>query len=378
MRLKKWYAIQTYAGSELKVKEDLNDRIRKREWERALKRFSLEGGDTFFLVPVEEVITSRSRRGANSEYRIPYEYDLVAKPNERIQRGDVIARKPPRHIEGKAKVTEVESLQRVIVEMTNRNEEVYLIPADKRIRRDIRVGEKIRNGVPLTSDSDEKYVVVNRGAIVSRDKIRRVTFEYEDGKEKKRIIPEKYLSRVRKGLNLESGDLIETEDHITSRASGLLKVKEYKDKRIITIQRIEKRRLFPGYVFVKMGLEVEQMMELIDGIKGAVRYVGSRYKPAPIEDPKEIKIIERKAGLLAIPSVASASAAGGASDEHREPRIEIDFTVGEVVEIVDGPFADFTGSIKEIDKEAEELTVMVKIFGRETPVRLGFEGIEKL
>ena len=376
MRLKKWYAIQTYAGSELKVKEDLNDRIRKREWERALERFSIEGGDTFFLVPVEEVITSRSRRGASSEYRIPYEYDLVAKPNERIARGDVIARKPPRHVEEDATITEVESLQRVIVEMTNRNEEVYLVPGDKRIRRDIRVGEKIRNGVPLTSDSDEKYVVVNRGTIVSRDKIRRVTFESEDGKEKKRIIPEKYLSRVRVGLKVEAGDLIETEDHISSRASGLLKVKEYKDKRIVTIQRIEKRRLFPGYVFARMGLEEEQMMELIAGIKGAVRYVGSRYKPMPIEGP-EMKLIKRKAGLLAIPSIAAAEG-GEAGDEHREPRIEIDFTVGEVVEIVDGPFADFTGAIKEIDKEAEELTVMVKIFGRETPVRLGFEGIEKL
>ena len=376
MRLKKWYAIQTYAGSELKVKEDLNDRIRKREWERAVERFSIEGGDTFFLVPVEEVITSRSsRRGANSEYRIPYEYDLIAKPNERISRGDVIARKPPRHIEEKAKITEMESLQRVIIEMTNRNEEEYLVPADKRIRRDIRVGEKIRNGVPLTSDSDEKYVIVNRGSIVSRDKIRRVTFELEDGKEKKRIIPEKYLCKIREGLEFEAGDLIETEDKITSRASGLLKVKEYKDKRIVTIQRIEKRRLFPGYVFTRMGLEVDQMMELIDGIKGAVRYVGSRYKPEPIEG-LEMKLIKRKAGLLAIPSVASAAAAG--SDDHREPRIEIDFTVGEVVEIVDGPFADFTGSIKEIDKEAEELTVMVRIFGRETPVRLGFEGIEKL
>ena len=377
MRRKKWYAIQTYAGSELKIKEDLNDRVRRREWERAFRRFPLDGGeDTFFLVPVEEVITSRSRKGASTEYRIPYEYDLIAKPNERISRGDVIARKPPRHIEDKAKVTEVESFQRVIVEMTNRNEEVYLVPGDKRIRRDIRVGEKIRNGVPLTSDSDEKYVVVNRGAIVSRDKIRRVTFESEDGKEKKRIIPEKYLSRVRVGLTFEAGDLIETEDQISSRASGLLKVKEYKDKRIVTIQRIEKRRLFPGYVFAEMGLEEEQMMELIDGIKGAVRYVGSRYKPMPMED-REMKLIKRKAGLLATPS-AAAAAGGDATDEHKEPRLEIDFTVGEVVEIIDGPFADFTGAIKEIDKEAEELTVMVKIFGRETPVRLGFEGIEKL
>ncbi len=375
MRLKKWYAIQTYAGSELKVKEDLNERVRKREWDRGVERFNIDGEDTFFLVPVEEVITSRSRRGATTEYRIPYEYDMVAKPNERVQRGDVIARKPPRHIEEKATITEVEPMQRIIVEMTNRNEEVYLVPGDKRIRRDIRIGEKIRNGVPLTSDSDEKYVVVNRGVIVSRDKVRRVTLEQEDGKEKKRIIPEKYVARIRKGMVLESGDPIETEDHIASRASGLLKVKEYKDKRIVTIQRIEKRRLFPGYVFGRMGLEEEQMMELIEGIKGAVRYVGSRYKPMPIEGP-EMKLIKRKSGLLAVPSAAAE--AGASADEPREPRIEIDFTVGEVVEIIDGPFADFTGSIKEIDKEAEELTVMVKIFGRETPVRLGFEGIEKL
>jgi transcriptional antiterminator NusG len=376
MRLKKWYAIQTYAGSELKVKDDLNDRIRKREWNRAAESFTIDGEDTFFLVPVEEVITSRSRRGAGTEYRIPYDYDLVGKPNERILRGDVIARKPPRHVEEDAKITEIEALQRVIVEMTNRNEEVYLIPADKRIRRDIRVSERIRNGVPLTSDSDEHFVVVNRGTIVGRDKVRRVTFEYDDGREKKRIIPEKYIARLREGQELKEGDTIEVEDHIASRASGLLKVKEYKDKRIITIQRIEKRRLFPGYVFGRLGLEDEEMMELIDGVKGAVRYVGSRYKPMPIEGP-EMKLIKRKAGLLAIPTAASAVAGPSETAKH-EPKIEIDFTVGEVVEIMEGPFADFTGSIKEIDKDAEEVTVMVKIFGRETPVRLGFEGIEKL
>jgi transcriptional antiterminator NusG len=375
MRLKKWYAIQTYAGSELKVKEDLNERIRKRHWESGAERFTVEGEETYFLVPVEEVITSKSRRGSSTEYRIPYDYDMVAKPNERIQRGEVLARKPERHIEDDAKITDVEALQRVIVELTNRNEEVYLVPSDKRIRRDIRIGEKIRNGVPLTSDSDEQFVVGNRGAIVLRDKVRRVTFEYAGGKEKKRIIPEKYLAKIRKGMNLKEGDPIEGEDQILSRASGLLKVKEYKDKRVVTIQRIEKRRLFPGYVFGRLGLDDEQMMELIDGIKGAVRYVGSRFKPMPIEGP-EMKLIKRKAGLLAVPVVSTAAATAAAGGG--EPRIELDFTVGEVVEIVEGPFADFTGEIKEIDKEAEEITVMVKIFGRETPVHLGFDGIEKL
>jgi transcriptional antiterminator NusG len=224
----------------------------------------------------------------------------------------------------------------------------------------------------LTSDSDEKYMVANRGTVVVRDKVRRVTFELPGGKEKKKIILDKCAVRMRKGMTLSQGDLYEEEDHIASRASGLLKVKEYKDKRAVTIQRIEKRRLFPGYVFCRLGLDDEQMMELIDGIKGAVRYVGSRFKPMPIEGP-EMKLIRRKAGLLAVPVATTAPAAASG-----EPRVEVDFTVGEVVEIVDGPFADFTGEVKEIDKDAEEVTVMVKIFGRETPVRLGFEGIDKL
>jgi transcriptional antiterminator NusG len=371
MRLKKWYAIQTYAGSELKVKEDLTERVRKRQWEKAVERFVVDGEETYFLVPVEEVITSRSRRGATTEYRIPYEYDLVAKPNVRTARGDILARKAPRHMEESAKATDIEILQRVVIELTNRNEETHFIPSDKRVRRDIRLGEKIRNGVPLTTDSDEKYTVTNRGTIVVRDKVRRVTFELPGGKEKKKIILDKCAGRMRKGMTLAEGDLYEAEDQIMSRASGLLKVKEYKDKRVVTIQRIEKRRLFPGYVFCRLGLEEEQMMELIDGVKGAVRYVGSRFKPMPIEGP-EMKLIRRKAGLLAVPVATAPTSASG------EPRLEVDFTVGEVVEIVEGPFADFTGEVKEIDKDAEEVTVMVKIFGRETPVRLGFEGIDKL
>jgi len=79
-----------------------------------------------------------------------------------------------------------------------------------------------------------------------------------------------------------------------------VKVKEYKDKRVVTIQRIEKRRLFPGYVFGRMGLEIEEMMALIDGLRGAVRYVGSRFKPVPIEGP-EMKLIMRKVGTVGDP-----------------------------------------------------------------------------
>ncbi|MBS3739986.1 KOW motif-containing protein [Candidatus Bipolaricaulota bacterium] len=363
--MKKWYAIQTYAGSELKVKKEIERRIESRGLENKVESFKENGKREYCVVPIEEVITSRSRRGKSNEYRIPYSYDLLVESNERLSRGDSIGRKKPKHLDWDCVVTEVEPLQRVIVEMTNRTEETYLIPTDKRIRRDIRKGEKIRSGVPLTSDKEEKFVVSVKGKIALRDKVKRIEFMLEDGSEKEMIVPERCLVRLKEGDEFEEGDKIEQEDVIKSRSSGMVKVKEYKDKRVVTVQPVEKRRLFPGYVFVKMDLPEEEMIDLVDDIRGAVRFVGSRYHPIPIRG-KEMKVVKRLAGMIEAPTAPST------------PRIEVDFDVGEVVEIVEGPFADFTGEITAIDKEAEEVTVNVKIFGRETPVDIGFEGIEKI
>jgi transcriptional antiterminator NusG len=359
--MKKWYAIQTQAGSELKVKEELEKRVRELGLMDRFEAFRLNGEESFFLAPVEEVITSKSRRGRAAEYRIPYDYELVVQPNQRIKRGDLLAVKPERRIEYDAKVIGVETFQQVIIELTNRNEEVYKIPEEKRIRRDIRVGEKVPANVPLTSDSDPRFFTKVKGKVVDRSRVKRIVLERKGGEQVVEEIPERYAVKLKEGMKLRVGDLIEREDRIYSKASGMVKIKDFKDKRVITIQRIEKRRLFPGYVFAKMEMS-EEILGLLDGLKA--RFVGSPPLPLPEDD---MKVVKRKAGLLEAPT-----------PKREGPVIEVDFEVGEVVRIVEGPFADFTGEITEIDKETEEVTVMVKIFGRETPVKLGFEGIEKL
>lgn len=367
MQRKKWYAIQTYAGSELRVKRQLEERVRELELEHYFAPIPGNGSQELFFVPVEEVITSRSRRGRATEYRVPYEYDLMVKTNERVQRGDLIARRAPRHLEHSVEVINVESLWRVVVELVNRGEVEYLIPQGKGLRRDVRIGERVRPGLPLTRDVSDRYMVDVRGQIVVRDRVRRVTLLDENGHEEVRIVPDAYVpARLKEGATLEAGTEIEREHKLYSRATGLIKVKEYKEKRLVTVQRIERRRLIPGYVFAKMGLDEEQMRELIEGLDGVIRYVGSRFHPLPIEG-KEMHFIQRKAGMAEIPVA-----------ESKRPKVEVEFEVGEVVQIVEGPFADFTGEIKEIDKDAEEVVVTVKIFGRETPVRIGFDGIDKV
>jgi len=366
MQRKRWYAIQTYAGSELRVKRQLEERVRQLGWEKYFEPIRKNDEVEYFLVPVEEVITSRSRRGRATEYRVPYDYDLLVKNNERIERGTLIARRPPKHLEKPAKVVSIENFWRVIVELVDHTEVEYLVPGDKQLRRDIRVGEKVRPGIPLTRDSDSRYVVDVRGQIVVREKVKRVTLEYADGTRETKIIPEEICPRLREGQELPAGFEIEKEHKIYANATGLVKVKEYKEKRVVTIQRIEKRRLFPGYVFTKMGLDEEQMRELIAGIEGA-RYVGNRFQPIPI-DGREMLAVQRYAGLVAAPK----------AEEERKPKVEVEFEVGEIVQIIEGPFADFTGEIKEIDKDNEEVVVMVKIFGRELPVRVSFDGIAKI
>lgn len=357
VRPKRWYAIQTYAGSELKVKEELENRVGHLNLQEKLERFDTNG-KAHFLVPVEEVITSKSRSGRAGEYRVPYNYELAIQSNERIEKDDLIARKPPRYIEHESRVLSIESFQRVIVEMTNRNEEEYLIPQDKKIRRGIRKGEKIRGGVPLTEDQEVTLSV--SGRILKRDNVKKIKLEQvSDGEIKTEVIPNQYLVKLREGMKLKEGDLLEKEDKIISSVAGMTKIKEYKDKRLVTVQQIEKRRLFPGYIFGKMVMD-EGVLELVEGLN--CQFVGS--PPQPITGD-EIKVVKRKAGLMEEP-------------KPERPKIEVDFDVGEVVKVVEGPFADFTGEVKEIDKEKEEVTVMVKIFGRETPVKLGFEGIEKV
>lgn len=366
MQRKRWYAIQTHTGSELRLKEELEERVRKLGWERYFEAVKFGHQKELFFVPVEEVVTSRSVHGRTTDYRVPYDYDLVVGNNTRLHRGELLARKPARHVPELAEVVAVEPYWRVVVETPNHTEKVYLIPHNKILRRDVRLGSRVRPGLPLTVDADERYTFDQQGEIVARERVRKVTLRYASGREEDVLVPETLLpSRVRVGTKLPAGAEIEQEHKIYVGASGLVKVREYKDKRVVTIQRIEKRRLIPGYVFAKMGLDEEQMRELVRGLGRAARFVGSRSTPVPIDGP-EATVLGRLSGVTAAP-VAEG-----------KPKVEVGFEVGEVVQIVEGPFADFTGEIKELDKEAEEAVVMVRIFGRETPVRLSLSGIEKI
>lgn len=118
-----------------------------------------------------------------------------------------------------------------------------------------------------------------------------------------------------------------------------------------------KEKIFPGYVLVKMILTDESWL-LIRTTQGVTAFIGAGNKPTPISE-KEVEAIQKFMNA-------------------EEPLYKATFTIGEAVKIVDGPFADFLGTIDNIDDAKGKLKVLVSIFGRETPVELDFLQVNKL
>ena len=99
---------------------------------------------------------------------------------------------------------------------------------------------------------------------------------------------------------------------------------------------------------------------MIKGIKRVSSFIGSKGIPVPVSDKEVEKIL------------------GQIKDGVAQPKSGIDYSVGEKVQVVDGPFASFNGMIEEIDEEKARLKVSVSIFGRPTPVDLEYNQVEKV
>ncbi|WP_017549977.1 transcription termination/antitermination protein NusG [Salinicoccus carnicancri] len=120
------------------------------------------------------------------------------------------------------------------------------------------------------------------------------------------------------------------------------------------------KKTFPGYVLVELVMTDESwyVVRNTPGVTGFVGSQGAGSKPNPLL-PEEAKFILKSMGMV-------------------ERTVDFEVEVGESVSIVDGPFKNQAGEISHIDEERYKLTVLVEMFGRETPVEVEFDQIEKL
>ena len=139
-------------------------------------------------------------------------------------------------------------------------------------------------------------------------------------------------------------------------------------------KKVANRKVLPGYVLVRMELDDESwgVVRNTPGVTGFVSATGGAGgTPTPLSLSDVAKFLAPK------PEKKAATATDG-DGGLVPPTIEVEFEVGESVTVMDGPFATLPASISEVDPAAQKLKVLVSIFGRETPVELGFTQVEKI
>lgn len=148
-----------------------------------------------------------------------------------------------------------------------------------------------------------------------------------------------------------------------------LKLEDFISKVLIPYEKVyqvrngkkisKERNLYPGYILIEAAL-VGEIPHIIKSTPNVIGFIGTRGEPNALRMSEVNRIL-------------------GKVDELAEQgeEVNIPFIIGESVKVIDGPFNSFSGVIEEINEEKKKLKVMVKIFGRKTPLELGFMQVEK-
>lgn len=124
------------------------------------------------------------------------------------------------------------------------------------------------------------------------------------------------------------------------------------------VKKTSNRKIFPGYILVKMALN-DESWHLIKSIPKITGFVGDAKNPIPVPEEEVLRITQQ------------------ISEGTLRPKPKVSFEKGESVRVVDGPFTSFNGIVDEVKPEKGKVKVLVSIFGRSTPVELDFIQVEK-
>ena len=130
-------------------------------------------------------------------------------------------------------------------------------------------------------------------------------------------------------------------------------VTEMKDNQKTSVEK----RTMPGYVLVNMELN-DDSWQLVKGTPGVTGFVGASNEPVPLTQPEVDRLLHREVA--------------------KQVATKAQFQIGESVKVISGPLSDFSGEISEINEDAGKLKVLVSIFGRETPVEVGYDQVKKI
>ncbi|MCG0276819.1 MAG: transcription termination/antitermination protein NusG [Thermosediminibacteraceae bacterium] len=122
-------------------------------------------------------------------------------------------------------------------------------------------------------------------------------------------------------------------------------------------KKITQRKIFPGYVLVEM-IVTDDSWHVVRNTPGVTGFVGTGNKPIPLQE-SEVKAILKRMGI-------------------EEPKPKIELEINQNVKVISGPFENFVGKVVEINHEKQKVKVLISMFGRETPIELDYNQVEKL
>ena len=163
-----------------------------------------------------------------------------------------------------------------------------------------------------------------------------------------------YENRVKTNLSSRISSM-NVEDKIFEVVIPMEDVMEIKQGK----KQVVQKKVFPGYLLVRMYLD-DDSWYVVRNTPGVTGFVGSGAKPTPLSNREIDRILQVK------------------PEDKKKLKPRLEFEEQESVRVTSGPFANFTGTISEINVDQSKLKVLVNIFGRETPVELGFDQVAKL
>ena len=175
--------------------------------------------------------------------------------------------------------------------------------------------------------------------------------------------------KVRENLG-QRAQTMDVEDDIYEIQVPMEDVVEIKkgQRKMVTRVRI------PGYVMVRMNLN-EDTWSVVRHTPGVTGFVGNAHNPTPLRFNEAFDMLKSTVEVAAPDAKPGAKPKGGAA---AQPDVEVDFEIGETITIKEGSFEGLNGTITEINTASGKLTVLVSLFGRETPVELAFNQVTKL
>ncbi len=182
-----------------------------------------------------------------------------------------------------------------------------------------------------------------------------------------------YENRVKTNLETRVTSL-NMEPYIFQVEVPMEEVTEIKNGQRKVVRRVR----MPGYVLVRMDL-TDESWGAVRHTPGVTGFVGHTHQPVPLSLDEVVTMLAPKFEEPAAPAASgTAGQTGSGQAASPRPTVDVEFEVGESVTVMEGPFETLDATVSEINVETQKLKVLVSIFGRETPVELGFNQVAKI